>query len=70
MFKEDYFWHFVASLVCITAISLMLTITTYYRHQDRIIAQMVADGEEPMEALCSMTDTFGTMPLCIALASK
>ena len=68
MNERNRIWYWISSCVCICIVTLILSITTYYRHQDKIVAKMVSDGENPMEALCSMTDTYGTHPLCLALA--
>ena len=60
------------SVVCATVFVVYLTfsIKSFYIHQDNIIKEMILDGTDPLEALCSMTDTYGTHPVCIQLASR
>ncbi len=55
----------VAGICCITAMS-----TNYWGDYNTKIVRMIADGVNPLEAVCAMQNDYGKSPTCIVLAAK
>ena len=70
MSNDMKFWLGFSTLVALIVVTLIIATTMYYRHQNEIMAEMVANGADPLRASCAMQDTYGKNPLCMVLASE
>jgi hypothetical protein len=52
-------------MLALVLIVLIMATSTYYHLQDKIVAEMVANGEDPIAASCAMSDTLGHHPTCV-----
>ena len=68
--RDEVFWAVVWGIICLAIVTIINLISSYYKNQDQIVADMVAGGTDPIGAVCSMSDTYGRNPTCIIYALK
>jgi len=68
--QSEMFWVAIWAMITIIIITIVLSVGIYWRHHNTIIAEMVADGVDPIAVMCALQDDYGNNPVCIALAVK
>ena len=70
MSNDGKFWIsiWIVGGLCLVAIALVFSF--HYRHNNKLVAEMVKNGASPIEAACSFDDSLGNNPSCIIFATK
>jgi len=70
MGNEGKFWISMAAIAGVVVISVIFLSTNYWNNHNDKIVKMVADGVDPVAAMCAMQNDYGSMPVCLVLAAK
>ena len=70
MSDNSKFWIAINFIICSAFVSIVYVSTQYWIDHNTKIVKMIADGEDPVSAMCAMQDDYGRNPTCIVLAAK
>lgn len=71
MFQDDnQFWLGTWAIVAIALFALCSTLVNYSLGQDRIVADMVNNGTNPVAANCAIHDSMGNNPTCVLYLTR
>ena len=70
MDKDGIFWAIIMALFSTIITVILIGSFDYWKHHNRLIANMVNDGINPVAAMCAMQDDYGNNPVCVILATQ
>ena len=70
MNNESKFWISVSAIGGAVVVAVIFLATSYWKDHNAKIVEMVANGTDPVAAMCAMQDDYGKMPVCLVLAAK
>ena len=70
MDSENKFWAIIWTLIATVILGIAFGIVSYWEHHNEIVAQLIAEGVNPVAVKCALQDDYGRMPVCLVLATK
>ena len=67
---HNKFWIEITKVLAVAVVAIITVSTLYWSGHNARIAKMVANGVDPVAAMCAMQNDYGTMPVCFILATK
>ena len=68
--NENNFWATLWAIIATVIITITISISSYYKHADGLIAEMVLAGANPVAASCALNDSYGKNPVCVIYSVK
>lgn len=69
-FHDNQFWLGAWAIIAIALCVFVSTMVNYSLGQDRIVADMVNNGTNPVAANCAIHDSMGNNPTCVLYLSR
>lgn len=70
---EEHFWLSIVGAICMMVVIIGGLSMAYFMHQNYLIAGMVANGTDPIEARCALYDSYsyeGSALICMEVAKQ
>lgn len=68
--NENQFWLGLWAIVAITIGTIVVSSLNYTIEQDRVVADMVNNGMNPVAANCAIHDSMGNNPTCVLYLTR
>ena len=65
MDSNEKFWLGIFTLIFAVIVIITIISSNFYAKQDQLVAEMIANGVNPIAAACSVGDTLGKQPTCL-----
>ena len=70
MSNESKFWLGINVAILTAVVLVSYMVMSYWKDHNKLVADMVRQGVNPVAVMCAMQDSYGNNPTCIVLASK
>lgn len=70
MTNDAKFWLSFTAIITIGVCVVIDLGTSYWKHHNNKIAELIEKGTDPVEVMCAMQNDYGNHPTCIVLATK
>lgn len=63
--SENSFWVCIFSLPTVCILTIVLSTHNYYNNRNILMAELIANGGDPIKMMCAFDDTMGDNPTCV-----